>query len=265
MKIKLIASDMDGTLLDDDYQLSQFNAEAIKKAEEQGVIFTIATGRMYCSILPFAEQLALDVPLIAYNGALVKEAVSGKVIFDLPVPHAEALAVLDYCKQRGYYIQAYVDDTLLVKENCGLSNRYATFAGVEYKAIGSSLYELSKAPHKLLIMTGPEKHDSIRDELKTEFGDKIMLTNSYNNFLEVVNPAVNKWRAVEALAVSRGIDPVATMCIGDSNNDYEMIVGAGVGVAMANANERIRGAAQMITASNNENGVGLAIEAALRC
>ena len=263
MGIKLIASDMDGTLLNDEGKISERNAAAIRKAVDAGVIYTIATGRKNCSIEPYAEKLGLDVPLIAYNGAYVKGSLSKEVLSDSPLDYETSLAVLDYCRQKNYYVQAYVDDTLLVKETSDFAQMYASFAGVEFVALGERFYRLSKAPHKLLLMTAPGRNAEIKQELTEEFGNKIMMTNSFNDFLEVINPEVSKWNAVKALAEQNGIDLRDTMCIGDSNNDFEMISSAGLGVAVANANDRIRNVAKMVTAANNVDGVALAIETVL--
>ena len=254
MGIKLIASDMDGTLLNDEGKISERNAAAIRKAIDAGVIFTIATGRMYCSIEPYAEKLGLDVPLIAYNGAYVKGSLSKEVLYDSPLDYETSLSVLDYCRQKNYYVQAYVDDTLLVKETSDFAQMYASFAGVEFVALGERFYRLNKAPGR---------NAEIKQELTEEFGNKIMMTNSFNDFLEVINPEVSKWNAVKALAEQNGIDLRDTMCIGDSNNDFEMISSAGLGVAVANANDRIRNVAKMVTAANNVDGVALAIETVL--
>ncbi len=263
MGIKLIASDMDGTLLNDTGKISERNFSAIRKAVDSGVVFTIATGRMYCSIEPFAKELGLDVPLIAYNGAFVKGSLSKEVFHDSPLDYNTSMAVLEYCRKKDYYVQAYVDDTLLVREASDFSRMYASFAGVEYVALGEKFYNLTKAPHKLLLMTAPGKNEAIRHEMQEEFGDSIIMTDSFNDFLEVINPKVSKWNAVKALAERNGIDLCDTMCIGDSNNDFEMVSCAGIGVAVANANARIRKAAKLVTASNTDDGVALAIETVL--
>lgn len=255
---------MDGTLLNDDRQISERNKDSIKQAVDNGIIFTIATGRMFQSIIPFAEELELDIPLISYNGALIKEAVSKKTLYDEPVDLETSLAVLEYCRKHDYYIQAYVDDTLLVREANDYAKMYAQMSGVNFENIGDDLFKLKKAPHKLLIMTSETEHDPVKAVLTKEFGDKLVLTNSFKSFIEVMNPRVNKWNAVEALAVAKHIDPAATMCIGDSNNDFEMVSGAGIGVAVANANDRIRQAAKMVTSSNNNDGVAVAIEKILQ-
>ena len=103
MKIKMIASDMDDTLLNNERKISPRNLAAIKRALAAGIVFTLATGRMYRSIKPFAEQLQLDVPLIAYNGALVKGALSEKVYARKPMQLQTALDALSYCKEKDYY------------------------------------------------------------------------------------------------------------------------------------------------------------------
>ena len=98
MTIRLIASDMDDTLLNSDTKISERNAAAIRKAIDAGIIFMIATGRMYVSVKPFADALGLDVPLVTYNGALVKGSKSGKVYFEHPLKLETALELLAYCK-----------------------------------------------------------------------------------------------------------------------------------------------------------------------
>ena len=98
MEIKLIASDMDDTLLNSKCQISARNEAAIKSALAAGKIFLLATGRMYVSVRPYAERLGLDVPLVTYNGALVKGSLSGKVFYEQKMTLSTANEVLAYCK-----------------------------------------------------------------------------------------------------------------------------------------------------------------------
>ena len=143
MKIKMIASDMDDTLLNNERKISPRNLAAIKRALAAGIVFTLATGRMYRSIKPFAEQLQLDVPLIAYNGALVKGALSEKVYVRKPMQLQTALDALSYCKEKDYYVQVYIDDELLVKEENEYSRMYSRISGVPTTAVGEAVYHLS--------------------------------------------------------------------------------------------------------------------------
>lgn len=260
MKIKMIASDMDDTLLNDDRQISPRNLAAIKKALSAGIVFTLATGRMYRSIKPFAEQLHLDVPLISYNGALVKGALSEVVYANYPLNLKTALAALAYCKEKNYYVQVYLDEELLVKEENEFSRMYSRISGVPTTAVGEEVYHITKAPHKLLLMTESKDFMAAWQDVETRFKGRIDVTSSKDNFLELMEPGVNKWVAVKTLADSYGIKPEEIMCIGDSNNDLAMIRNAGLGVAVANAKPQVQQAAKLITASNHNDGVALAIE-----
>lgn len=259
MTVKLIASDMDDTLLSSDIKISEKNSEAIHEAMGRGIVFVIATGRMYVSVLPFAGKLGLDVPLITYNGALVKGSKSGKVYYEQPLKLETALELLHYCKEKDYYVQSYVGDELLVKEATVYSAAYTKISGVPAKPVGEQLYHPERAPYKLLAMAQPERFMSVWQDLQEKFKGKVTVTSSRDNFLELMEPGVNKWNAVKAIAASYGIRPDEIMCIGDSNNDLCMIENAGYGVAVANAKPAVRAAARIVTASNDEDGVAKVI------
>ncbi len=260
MKIKLIASDMDDTLLNNNREISPRNEAAIKKAIESGIVFTLASGRMYCSMQPYAQKLGLDVPLVSYNGALVKGALSGKVYVNSPLKLQTALDLLQYVKENGHYVQVYMGDKLYVKEENEYSRMYAKISGIQAVAIGEEIYSIKEAPNKLLLMTATENFEATWKDIAEKFKGRVDVTSSKDNYLELMEPGVNKWRAVKQLAESFGIKPEEIMCIGDSNNDLSMIKNAGIGVAVANAKPQVQKYAKMITASNDNDGVALAIE-----
>ena len=260
MAIKLIASDMDDTLLNSETKLSERNATAIRKAIDAGIVFLIATGRMYVSVKPYADSLGLDVPLVTYNGALVKGSKSGKVYYEHPLKLETALELLSYCKEKGYYIQSYQGDELWVKEATEFSAEYTRISGIPATPVGESLYYPETAPYKLLAMTKPEEFQKVWQDIQQQFAGKVVVTSSRDNFLELMEPGVNKWNAVKAVAEVYGIKPKEIMCIGDSNNDLSMIENAGIGVAVANAKPAVRAAAKLVTVSNDEDGVAQVIE-----
>ena len=263
MTVKLIASDMDDTLLNSDTKISERNAAAIRKAIDAGIIFMIATGRMYVSVKPYADSLGLDVPLVTYNGALVKGSKSGKVFYEHPLKLQTALELLAYCKEKDYYIQSYQGDALWVKELTEFSAFYTRISGVPATPVGEKLYHPEAAPYKLLAMTKPENFQEVWQDIQRQFAGKVVVTSSRDNFLELMEPGVNKWNAVKAVAEFYGIKPEEIMCIGDSNNDLSMIENAGTGVAVANAKPAVRAAAKIVTASNDEDGVAQVIERVL--
>lgn len=263
MEIKLIASDMDDTLLNSSVQISERNARAIKSALAAGKIFLIATGRMYVSARPYAEKLGLDMPLVTYNGALVKGSASGEVFYEHKMKLETANEVLAYCKEKGYYVQLYVGDDILIKEVTDCSRMYTKISGIPTTPIGDALFHTDEAPYKILVMTGAEEFAEVWQQFAEKFKGKLDVTSSKDNFLELMEPGINKWEAVKSVAASYGVTPDEIMCIGDSNNDISMIANAGIGVAVANAKDNVKAHAKIVTASNNDDGVALVIESIL--
>lgn len=263
LEIKLIASDMDDTLLNDEHKVSLRNREAINKAIAAGKIFILATGRMYISAKLFADRLGLQVPLVTYNGGLVKHSQSGEVLYEKKLKLETAAELLAYCKTKGYYVQVYQDSEMYIKEHNDFSRKYAEIAEITPIAIGEELYNIQSAPNKLLVMTTTAEFKAAWEDFATTFKGKIDVTSSKDNFLELMEPGVNKWEAVKAVANLYGIKPTEIMCIGDSNNDLQMIGNAAIGVAVGNASSKVMQAAKLVTATNNEDGVALAIESVL--
>lgn len=259
MSVKLIAVDMDDTLLDNSIQVSPRTREVLQKAAAQGVKVTIATGRMYCSALPFAEQLGLDVPLITYNGAMIKNSLSGEILLHHPVDCKLAGEVLVFFREHGWYIQSYVDDILYVNEKGEHVLYYERLAGVKSIAIGDKLYTMKQLPTKLLAMVEAGQMQEISRIVKEKFGGRLTVTNSKPTYIEMVNPKANKGAALAYLAEKLDIKQEEVMAIGDSNNDLDMIRYAGWGVAMGNASDKVKDAARFVTTRNDEDGVAEAV------
>lgn len=263
MQIKLIASDMDDTLLNKEHAISERNAKAIQSAIDKGLIFMLATGRMYCSAYKHAEKLGLEVPLVSYNGALVKDGKDGKIIYEHRLNFDTAKEVLAYCKERKYYAQVYIGDDILVDKKGKWSDMYSFIIGVPITEIGEAVYDIQEAPYKILVMTETEDFENAWKDFAEKFAGKLVVTSSRDNFLELMEPGVNKWEAVKAVAESYNVKPEEIMCIGDSNNDLAMIKNAGIGVAVGNAKDSVKQHAKIVTASNDEDGVALVVEAIL--
>ena len=263
MEIKLIASDMDDTLLNSKCQISERNERAIRQALAAGKVFLLATGRMYVSVKPYAERLGLDVPLVTYNGALVKGSLSGKVFYEHKMTLSTANEVLSYCREKGYYLQLYVGDQILIHTENACSRMYSKISGIQTTAIGDALYHTDEAPYKILVMTKANEFQAVWQDFAEQFKGKLDVTSSKDNFLELMEPGINKWEAVQSVAANYGITPEEIMCIGDSNNDVKMIAKAGIGVAMGNAKDSVKNHAKIVTASNDNDGVALVIEAIL--
>lgn len=261
MAIKLLALDMDDTLLDNKLAISPRAGEAIRKAVEQGVTVTIATGRMYRSALPYAKQLGLDVPLITYNGALIKSCLSGEVLLNKPVEKEIAKEVLALCKQRGWHIQTYVNDELYVEKINHYTELYSSIAKVPAIPIGDKLYDGEEYSSKMLMMMSTEEGIiEIYNTFKGLFGNRINIAISKKTYLEITDPAANKGKALAFLADKLRVRKEEIMAIGDSGNDVDMLKFAGWGVAMGNASPAVKAVARLETLSNEADGVAEAIE-----
>ena len=154
---------MDDTLLNRDCKISERNAAAIKKAVAEGIIFLIATGRMYVSARPYALDLGLDMPLVTYNGALVKESRSGKVFYEHKMNLETARDILKYCKEKGCYLQVYIGDKILIKEENDFSRMYTKISGIPTTEVGEAIYTADEAPYKILVMTAGDHGDNPDD------------------------------------------------------------------------------------------------------
>lgn len=260
MAIKLVAVDMDDTLLDDTLKVSPRTCEAIRKAQERGVIVTIATGRMFSSVLPFAKQLNIQAPVISYNGGMVRYPVSKEVLFHQSIDGEIAGKIVKLFREHGWYLQSYMNDELYVVERCEKAKSYEILAGIQAIAMGDEFYTMVHEPTKMLSLAEPHEIQEIQQVIHKELGETIFLATSKSNYLEITHPKVNKGHALAILAEQLMIHQDEIMTIGDSNNDYPMIEYAGFGVAMGNASDRVKGIAQAVTADNNHHGVAEAIE-----
>ena len=260
MPIRLIAMDMDDTLLDETQQVTERTRDAVRRAMEAGVAVTIATGRMFRSALPFARDLGIRLPLIIYNGAMIRETATGETLFHRPIGTGLAQGLADLFRERGWYLQKYVDDLLYVPELDENARFYAEYARVDAIPLGSAFYEMTEAPTKMLSMGDPEQLADIRSTVQALYGDRIYLASSKKRYLEMVDARFNKGEALAFLAERLGVDRSEVMAIGDSMNDVDMLEYAGTGVAMGNANATVRAAADFVTAANSEDGVAAAIE-----
>lgn len=258
--IRCIAIDLDDTLLQTNLTIAEADKEAITKAISKGIKVLLASGRMVQSMKPYAEELGLDVPLIAYNGAIVREAVSGKVLYHCPVPQETALSLLPIFRQAGVHLNAYINDELYMEKLTVWGERYAANARVTPHIVPDLAVLLNEQPsHKMLGVGEVEQIDRIQVNLKNRFGDSLQCVKSKPTYLEILAPGVSKGIALKELVSGWGWRPDEVMAIGDAPNDLSMIQWAGVGVAMGNASETVRQHADLVVSDHDHQGVAEAI------
>ena len=260
--IKMIAIDLDNTLLDREWKVPAKNREAIRLASARGVKVILATGRMAASARQYARQLGLDLPIITYNGALVEQGISGEIVYRQVIPIPIAMKLTEYLLGKKIFFQVYFKDRVFASEPNPYSLRYTQMTGVEVETadIPELLAREKEGLDKILCLLEQEYSSTIKQEIEKNYGQDIHLTSSQNNNLEIVKKGVNKGAALQALAAKWGFKAEEVMAIGDSPNDKEMISYAGLGVAMENAHPEIKRIADYITSSYEEEGVARAIE-----
>lgn len=266
--IRLIVVDLDGTTVGKSNQIRPAVRQVLQTARAQGVQVAIATGRMYRSALRFYEDLALTLPLMAYQGALIKDPAINQVHQHLTVPRDYVAQLLDFLSETELRslvsVHLYINDCLYVREINAETEAYAARSEVEPIAVGDlrRALELDTEPTKLLALSNEiELIDRLFGSLQRRYTPaELYLTKSVATFLEATHPLVNKGNAVRYLAEEiLGLQAAQVMTIGDNFNDLEMLQYAGIGVAMGGAPDGVKAAADWIAPDVEADGVAAAV------
>lgn len=255
----LIALDLDGTLFGDDLVILPRVREAITRAQAAGHLVTLATGRSFVATHPVAVDLGLTAPLITYQGAVIRT--ERELIWQQSLPYEVAREVLDFAETRGLSAHVYLPDGIFAAERTPETSYYeALHPTVTIQFVGRLTEFLSGDAIKVLLNLNPEDTDRVLRELTDRIGPRGAVVRSHPNFVEVTHPAVNKGRALLALAEHAGIAREHTLGIGDNLNDLPLIDAAAVGVAMGNAAPAVKAIADWVAPPVSEGGVAVAIE-----
>ena len=270
MTIKLIAVDLDGTVVKHDLSIAEAVITALKRAEQEfGCKVIIATGRMFPSTISFSQRVGLNNPVVAYQGAMVRDLSEAKeTIADYPMLYHQGLSadvvqqLLALAQQNSFHTNLYVNDVLYTNEMNEKAWYYKSITGVTPVLEPDLTSVLNKAPdgQASKIMVIDEQCEQVAETFKQALGGQISVCISRQDFCEIVHPNVSKWNAIEHIMQRWGIKPEEVMCIGDQENDLSMISAAGIGVAMGNAPQHVKDTADFVTTSIDEDGVVRALE-----
>ncbi len=258
---KLVAFDLDGTLLGEELLLRPRVLSAIEKMRERGIQGCIVTGRMYQAALPFVRQLQFTAPVVCYQGAAVVDPQTDDVLQDTPLPNAEALGLDAYARENGLHIQLYANDRYYCEHRNQYVELYAKISGVEPIVVPSlrAQFEVWDST-KAVMIAEPEIILEHLPRVKQLCGDRAYVTRSIAYFLEVMNSKVNKGKSLDVVARYLGIPLSDVMAVGDSWNDAPLLQAAGFGVAMGSAPPELRDVADAVVADVENDGVAEAIE-----
>lgn len=258
---KLVAFDLDGTLLGEELLLRPRVLAAIRSMRERGVQGCIVTGRMYRAALPFVRQLEFTAPVVCYQGAAVIDPQSDEVLLDTPLPNAQALKLEEYARENGVHIQLYANDRYYCESRSQYAALYAKISGVEPVIVPSlrRQFETWDAT-KVCMIAEPESILEHLPRVQRLCGNEAYVTRSIAYFLEVMNSKVNKGNSLRIVAQHLDIPLENVMAIGDSWNDAPLLQAAGFGVAMGSAPPELREVADAVVADVENDGVAEAIE-----
>jgi Cof subfamily protein (haloacid dehalogenase superfamily) len=260
-RIRLVALDLDGTLVGPDLTIAPRVRDAVARARERGTQITIVTGRMFAAARPYAQILGIDGPVVCYQGAAIFEESSATIVRETPVRQDVTRQVLDWADAHGVHAQCYADDVLYVQEINRFSKRYTDLARVEPQVVPSLRAAFADRPTiKLVLVDDPGPSEQHLAALKVLLGDRAYLTRSHVDFVEILDPGVNKGEALAFIAARYGATLAQTLAVGDSWNDLPMLSAAGVGVAMGSGPPELLAKADAVVADVAHDGVAEAIE-----
>jgi len=268
--IKIIALDLDGTLLTTDKRVSERNYRALERAAEKGIEIVPTTGRFYVAMPEIVRNMPFVNYVITINGASVYDVRNQKSLAAIEIPYEEAIAVLAYLDGYDVLYDCYQDNFGWM--TASMRDRAAEYVNVPYflqmvrdfrhpvPELKAYLREKKMDVQKLIaFMKDMDLKQELMKNLNLIFKD-LVLTSSISGNIEINHVLANKGAALHKLADCLSVDISQTMSFGDGSNDLPMIVEAGVGVAMKNACPEILAAADRVTGTNDEDGVAQVIE-----
>lgn len=266
LNYKLIVSDFDGTLIDGNQQVPSKVKAAIDEYIANGGVFAVCTGRILYCILPRVRELGLKGFVVASQGTVIADIESGKIIKNGGMDYSEVAEICRNIKELGHPVNVYCDDDLytdIPKDNKFLQ-MYERVVGIDAKYIGGDIvgFVLKNKPfcQKVAILVAPEKQAELYEELKKRLQGKYDVTCSATVLVEVSPLNDNKGTGLKFLAEKFGIPIEKTVAVGDNLNDLSMIKAAGMGVAVGNAVDALKEAADFVSETNNEGAIAQIIE-----
>jgi Cof subfamily protein (haloacid dehalogenase superfamily) len=260
MKYRLIAADMDGTLLDSRGRITDKTIAAIRRVSEKGVLFTICTGRPIQGVERYYDILDIDSPVITYNGAMIVMGRSHEILYKQDLDPSDARDILHWGNKLKTTVIAWSDNKLYANELNDKVHDYKKLSMVEPLLITDEEELVNNGVTKFLWYDDPEKLRYFQEVLADKLGKGVTYCTSKPVLLEFFNSKVSKAIAMMKIGEHFGINREEMAAIGDGFNDLSMIEYAGLGVAMGNAPDEIKKKAGYVTLSNDEDGIVYFIE-----
>lgn len=259
--IRMIAIDLDGTLLDVHKRIAPETAEALKALRARDIKVVIASARPPRSVRAIYQSLELDTWQINYNGALIWDELQQKTVFHRPMPHTLVRKIIDLA--RDMFEEVLVSCEILDRWYTDRDDHtHTTETGRLFKPdVIAPVEEFCTIPvTKLMLLGDPRVISRLEPMLLEPFGDRVTIVRTDDNLLQIMDNRVSKAVALLKVAAHHGVQPVEIMALGDAPNDLGMLQLAGVAIAMDNAHPVVKEVAHWIAPSNNDHGVLAALQ-----
>jgi len=266
LPIRLIALDIDGTLVGDDLVIGERTRKAIAEASRRGITVSLVTGRMATSAVPFAQALGLTGPIVSQQGALVRAMPAagskrpGRMLHHRPLRSAVTVEIVRWCQERDLTPHFNYLEWMIVGSTEERLEEYRLFVGDRLRVVPDIAVRAHGHATKVVAL-GEGRHSlDLLDEGRAHFAGQAEVTLSHPRFLEFMAPGVSKGLGVRWLAHGLGVPLGQCLAIGDQYNDLEMISEVGHGVAMPSAPAAVQAAARYVAPPVGEEGAAQMIE-----
>lgn len=263
MDIQLIALDIDGTLTNDRKEITDLTRESLIEAEKKGIRLVLSSARPTTGLFSIRDQLKMeqfDGILMAYNGGKITDC-KGNIFNEISMDLEVTRKILRFLE--GLPVTVIVDDGKIfyVTDKNGYKVQY------ECRNEQMSCVEVDNlsdwidfSPFKLLLSVDPQKIYEVQEEIRSFLPDELVVVRTAAFFLEIFSRKINKGQGLVDICAALGVDVRKSVAFGDSENDISILKVAGIGIAMKNAEVPVQNAADMITLSNNEDGIAYALK-----
>lgn len=255
MKFRLIALDLDGTLLGKDHRISARSHDILARAQSAGLHITLASGRSYKSMRPWVQELRITEPVVSYQGAQVTDARTDQIAYRRTLSADIVSEATRFARKKALTMTVYCDDVIYVENKRRPDSFYDRWFGLPWRLVPDLVQTQPATPIKFIIIGTSEELDRIEPEAKERFASRIEILRSHEYFLEGLAKGVTKGQALAWVAQHLGVAQRETMAFGDAGNDVAMLRWAGVGVAMGNASAEAKASADIIAPTVDDDGV----------
>ncbi len=260
---RIIALDLDGTLTNHDKVVTDATRKALAKAQDDGAVVVLASGRPTYGIMPIADCLELERRggfILSYNGGKIVDCKTMETLYSQCLPDTVLPEIHNYAQEKGYALLGYSGNEIITESP---DDKYvgeeSRINKMPIRPVSNLLENIEKHPTKLLMTGDPTEMVKAEEELADILGTRMDVFRSAPFFIELVPKGIDKARSLQRLLNRINYTPSDMIAFGDGYNDISMLRLAGMGVAMANAAPEVRAEANYVTLSNDEDGVAAAL------